>query len=50
MDRISPIIRRMLQKLLYLHWRAKLSRGDRARLDAWGATGNPEHHPFSWAE
>ncbi len=44
------LMRRFLQWLLYWQWRRSLSRGDRLRLDYWGATGNPAHHPFSWAE
>jgi hypothetical protein len=42
--------RRLLQWLLYCDWRKSLSRGDRLRLDYWGATGNQKHHPYSWAE
>jgi hypothetical protein len=43
-------IRRMLQRALYNQWRRTLTRGERVRLDYWGATGNPAHHEFSWAE
>ena len=47
---MNKFYRRLLQRLLYLNWRAGLSHGDRARLDYWGATGNESHHPYSWAE
>ncbi len=37
----------MLTKLrrwiAYRRWRASLTRGERIRLDYWGATGNPNH-------
>jgi len=42
--------RRFLRWLLFRNWRASLSFGDRLRLDYWGATGNPDHHPFAWAD
>jgi hypothetical protein len=43
-------MRRLLRWLLFQNWRASLPYGERVRLDHWGATGNPKHHPFSWAE
>jgi hypothetical protein len=46
---MNKLYRRALQWLLYRNWRAGLSRGDQLRLDYWGATGNPKHHPFAWA-
>lgn len=42
--------RRLLKYLLYRNWRSTLTRGERIRLDHWGATGNKKHHSFSWAE
>ena len=42
--------RRTLQLLLYWNWRKTLPRRERLTLDHWGATGNPIHHEFSWAE
>lgn len=42
--------RRILQWLLFQNWAASLPKGERARLAHFGATGNPAHHPFSWAE
>lgn len=42
--------RRVLQWLLFQNWAASLTRGERARLNYWGSTGNPNHHPFSWAD
>lgn len=42
--------RKILQWLLFRNWRKGLTRTERIRLDYWGATGNPNHHPFSWAE
>jgi len=43
------MIRRFFRWGLFQTWRWGLSRGDRARLDYWGATGNPEHGPDAWA-
>jgi hypothetical protein len=47
---LSFLPRRWLQRALYNNWRRSLPRGDRIRLDYWGTTGNPEHHPFAWAD
>lgn len=35
--------RAIRQYLRYRRWRASLTRGERIRLDYWGATGNPDH-------
>lgn len=42
--------RRVLRWLLVRNWRASLTPAERSRFDYWGATGNPAHHEFSWAE
>jgi len=42
-------MRRFLRWALFQTWRLSLSRGDRMRLDYWGATGNPKHGPHAWA-
>lgn len=48
---LSLIIpRKVLQMALLNQWKKTLSRGDRIRLEYWGATGNDKHHPFAWAD
>lgn len=47
---LSLLPRRWLQAALLHQWRRNLSRGDRIRLDYWGATGNEKHHEYSWCE
>ena len=47
---LSFLPRKWLQDALYLQWRSSLEKGDRLRLDHWGATGNHEHHEFQWAD
>lgn len=42
--------RKWLQYALILQWRKTLTRGENIRLDHFGATGNPNHHPFQWAD
>jgi hypothetical protein len=46
---LSRLPRRWLRRALFAQWRRALSRGDRLRLDYWGATGSA-HHPFAWAD
>lgn len=46
----SFLPRAWLVDALYFNWRRTLPRGDRVRLDHFGATGNPAHHPFQWAD
>lgn len=43
-------MRKVLKWLLYWQWKRSLTRGERVRLYYWGATGNPKHHPYSWAD
>lgn len=47
---LSFLPRRWLAEALAHQWRATLSRGERIRFDHLGATGNPAHHPFQWAD
>jgi hypothetical protein len=47
---LSLLPRQWLREALYEQWTYTLPRGERARLDRWGATGNPEHHGFQWAD
>ena len=47
---LSFVPRSCLQVALYEQWVRSLSRGDRARLLYWGATGNSSHHHFAWAD
>lgn len=47
---LSFLPRRWLAEGLELQWRRTLPRGERIRLDFWGATGNRAHHPFQWAD
>jgi hypothetical protein len=47
---LSLLPRRWLQRALTAQWRRTLTRGERLRLDHWGATGNDAHHPFAWAD
>lgn len=42
------MISRLARWWLMFQWRRTLTFGERVRLDHWGATGNPKHHPFSW--
>lgn len=49
-DLLSCLPRAWLRAALLAQWRRSLSRGDRARFDYWGATGNAAHHPFAWAD
>lgn len=47
---LSFLPRLWLHRAMVWQWRRTLSRGERIRLDWWGATGNPAHHPFAWAD
>jgi hypothetical protein len=50
MSFLSLFPRKWLQRALVTQWRRSFSRRERIALDYWGATGNPAHHPFQWAE
>jgi len=47
---LSFLPRKWLSQALYWQWRNTLDRGEKLRLDAFGATGNEKHHPFQWAD
>lgn len=47
---ISLLPRKWLARALSRQWQRTLTRGERVRLDYWGATGNPDHHEFQWAD
>lgn len=47
---LSCLPRKWFTDALLYQWRRTLPRSERIRLDYWGATGNPEHHPFQWAD
>ena len=47
---ISFLPRRWLQRALLDQWARQLPHDERVRLYYWGATGNPEHHSFQWAD
>jgi hypothetical protein len=47
---LSLLPRPWLQAALLEQWKRTLTRGERARLEAFGATGNGNHHPYAWAE
>ncbi len=47
---LSFLPRSLLQDALFEQWARTLSEGDRVRVRYWGATGNPEHHYFAWAD
>lgn len=47
---MSLLPRKWLQGALSLQWERTLNAGERMRLRYWGATGNPDHHEFQWAD
>ncbi len=47
---LSFLPRSWLQEALLVQWEGTLSCGERARLRHFGATGNPDHHEFQWAD
>lgn len=47
---LSFIPRRWLQDALYEQFARSLPREERIRLHYIGATGNPRHHKFQWAD
>ena len=47
---MTKILRNFARWILWVTWRSSLSRGDAIRLDYWGATGNPAHHPWAFAD
>ncbi len=47
---LSILPRKWLQRALLLQWERSLTWGDHVRYRYWGATGNPAHHPFAWAD
>lgn len=47
---LSFLPRRWLQQALAEQWASTLTWGDRVRFEYWGATGNPAHHEFAWAD
>lgn len=47
---LSFLPRRWLTDALLEQFRSTLTHGEQVRLDHWGATGNPDHHEFAWAD
>ena len=47
---LSFLPRVWLQEALFEQWTRTLSYGDCVRVRYWGATGNPDHHHFAWAD
>ena len=47
---LSILPRQWLAGALSLQWQSTLSSTERMRLSYWGATGNPDHHEFQWAD
>lgn len=47
---LSILPRKWLQDALYEQFLRTLPRGEFWRLHHWGATGNPKHHEFQWAD
>jgi hypothetical protein len=47
---LSYLPRRWLQFALETQWERALPQGERVRYRYWGATGNPAHHEFAWAD
>lgn len=43
-------LRRLARYYLLRSWRATLPYAEQVRLDHWGATGNPAHHPFAFVD
>lgn len=48
LSKIASVLASLRERRKYNRWRASLTRGERARLDYWGATGNPEHYDGCW--
>ena len=42
------MLRRLARWYLGWSWMRRLPRGERLRLEHFGATGNPDHEPFQW--
>ncbi len=47
---LSFLPRTWLQFALEEQWVRSLPQDEQVRLYHFGATGNPEHHPFQWAD
>lgn len=47
---LSFLPRRWLREALFEQWASTLTFGEAARVRYWGATGNPAHHEFAWAD
>lgn len=47
---LSALPRKWLQSALYEQFLRSLPRSEASALHYWGATGNPVHHPFQWAD
>ena len=47
---LSRLPRRWLADALVYGWASSLPRGERVRFWHWGATGNPAHHEYAWAD
>ena len=47
---LSFLPRVWLSDALAEQWARNLPRAERNRFYYWGATGNPEHHEFQWAD
>lgn len=47
---LSWLPRRWLRSALYHQWYRTLPFDEQMRLDHWGASGNPDHHFYAWAD
>ncbi len=47
---VSLLPRSVLRQALFYQWQKSLPQGDQIRLNYWGATGNKQHHAYSWAD
>lgn len=47
---IRVALRRLARWYLLYSWRNSLKHGDWMRFNHYGATGNPNHGPYSWVE
>jgi len=47
---LSLLPRGWLQRAMFYQWRRTITVGESLRLEHFGGTGNPKHHPFSWAD